>query len=235
MVVEFILRGLKTKTDTDVFISLLKAGSNIENEYIIEIIQELVAKCKALEPLNHGMLDMLKISDKQAKEIERLKAELKQLKEEHEKAKSNTHGIDWKLFATGEIAVQCETEEDAEEFLKEAIKRGYRCFHRKLTGNDCKSETCFSNEYTYPIGTFIVYGNKSYYEDKGIKVVKWKPDVKESINKLIKYCRDLRKENESLKNDKTELLIAIENAGNDLGKTTDYLSAVINGFTGDKA
>ena len=134
--------------------------------------------------------------------------------------------------------------------MKEAIKRGYRCFHRKSAWNDRKSKTCFRNEYIYPIGTFIVYGNKSYYEDKGIKVVKWEPDVKEAlydalesvqveakerINKLVKYCRDLRKENESLKNDKAELLLAIENTRNDLGKITDYLSAVINGFTDGKA
>ena len=249
MVVEFILRGLKTEIDTGQFISLLKAGNDIENEYIIGVIQELVAKCKALEPLNYSMLDMLKISDKQTKEIERLEAELNQLKEENEKAKSNTHGIDWELFATGEIVVQCETEADTEAFLKEAIKRGYRCFHRKLIWNDYKSETCFSNEYISPIGTFVMYGNKSYYEDKGIKVAKWKSDEKEvlydalesaqleareRINKLVKYCRDLRKENKSLKNDKAELLLAIENARDDLGKTVDYLDAVINGFTDGK-
>ena len=106
MVVEFMLRGLKTEIDTDAIISLLKAGNDIENEYIIGVIQVLVAKCKALEPLKQSMLDMLKFSDKQTKEIDRLEAELKQLKEENEKAKSNMHGINWELFATGEIAVQ---------------------------------------------------------------------------------------------------------------------------------
>ena len=247
MVVEFMLKGSKTKIDTDTIISLLKAGNDIENEYIIGVIQELVAKCEALEPLNHSTLDMLKFSDKQTKEIDRLEAELKQLKEENEKAKSNTHGINWELFATGEIAVQCETEADTEAFLEKAIKMGCRCYHRKLIWNDYKSETCFSNEYISPIGTFIVYGNKSYYEDKGIKAVKWKPDEKEvlydalesvqleakkRIDKLVKYCRDLRKENKSLKNDKTELVIAIENTRHDLEKTVDYLNAIIDGFSG---
>lgn len=119
MVVEFMLRGLKTEIDTDTIISLLKAGKDIENEYIIGVIQELVAKCKALEPLNVSILDLLSIIDKQTKEIKRLEAELKQLKEE----------------------------------------------------------------------------------------------------------------NESLKNDKAELLLAIENGKDDLGKTVDYLNAIINGFT----
>lgn len=81
MVVEFMLRGLKTEIDTGVFINLLKAGCDIENEYIIGVIQELIAKCKALEPLNNSILDMLSIADKQTKEIERLETELKQLKE----------------------------------------------------------------------------------------------------------------------------------------------------------
>lgn len=88
MVVEFMLRGLKTEIDTDTFISLLKAGNDIENEYIIGVIQELVAKCEALEPLNNSILDLLSIRDKQTKDIDRLEAELKQLKEENEKAKS---------------------------------------------------------------------------------------------------------------------------------------------------
>ena len=269
MVVEFILRGLKTEIDTGQFISLLKAGNDIENEYIIGVIQELVAKCKALEPLNYSMLDMLKISDKQTKEIERLEAELNQLKEENEKAKSNTHGIDWELFATGEIVVQCETEADTEAFLKEAIKRGYRCFHRKLIWNDYKSETCFSNEYISPIGTFIVYGNKSYYEDKGIKVVKWKPDETEAlydaiedvqvksaerIKKLVskikeqkemtefyknqceelrKICNKLREENASIKNDKSELILAIKNTRDDIKMTADYLDSIVNAFHGN--
>lgn len=269
MVVEFMLKGLKTEIDTDAIISLLKAGNDIENEYIIGVIQELVAKCKALEPLNISILDLLSIIDKQTKDIDRLEAELKQLKEENEKAKSNTHGINWELFATGEIAVQCETEADTEAFLEKAIKMGCRCYHRKLIWNDYKSETCFSNEYISPIGTFIVYGNKSYYEDKGIKVVKWKPDEKEVlydalesiqvkskeiIKKLVskikkqketiefyknqceelrQSCNDLREENESIKNDKSELIIALKNTRDDIKMTADYLDSIVSAFHGN--
>ena len=245
MVVEFMLRGLKTEIDTDTFISLLKAGCDIENEYIIGMIQELVAKCEALEPLDISILDLFSIRDRQTKEINRLEAELKRLKEENEKAKSNTHGIDWELFATRQIAVQCETEKDAEEFLEEANKRGFKTFLNKTTWQKYRENTCFKNSYY----TTISYCYKSYYESKGIKVVKWKPDEKEvlydalesvqleakkRIDKLVKYCRDLRKENKSLKNDKAELLLAIENVRDDLGKTVDYLDAVINGFTDGK-
>lgn len=248
MVVEIILRGLKTKIDTDVIISLLKAGNDIENEYIIGVIQEFVAKCEELEPLNYSIMDLLEISDKQTKEIKRLEAELKQLKEENEKAKSNTHGIDWELFATGEIAVQCETEGNATEFLKEAINRGYSLDCSSLSWRFHKSDTCFRNKYVNDHCS-ILFCSKNYYESKGIKVVKWMPDEKEALydvledvqikarertKKLIKYCRDLREENKSLKNDKVELLLAIENAKDDLGKTIDYLDAVINGFTDGK-
>lgn len=180
MVVEFMLRGLKTEIDTDKLISLLKAGKDIENEYIIGVIQELVAKCEASEPLNISILDLLSITDKQFKEIERLETELKQLKEENEKAKSNTHGIDWELFATGEIAVQCETEGNATEFLKEAINRGYSLDCSSLSWRFHESDTCFRNKYVNDHCSILFCG-KSYYESKGIKVVKWKPDEKEAL------------------------------------------------------
>lgn len=181
MVVEFMLRGLKTEIDTDTIISLLKAGNDIENEYIIGVIQELVAKCKALEPLNISILDLLSITDKQFKDIDRLEEELKQLKEENEKAKSNMHGIDWELFATGKIVVQCETEKDAEAFLEEANKRGFKTFLNKTTWQKSwqkyRENTCFNNGHH----TIITYCYKSYYEDKGIKVAKWKSDEKEVL------------------------------------------------------
>lgn len=265
MVVEFMLRGLKTEIDTGQFISLLKAGKDIENEYIIGVIQELVAKCKALEPLNISILDLLSITDKQYKDIDRLETELKQLKEENEKAKSIIHDIDWELFATGEIVVQCETEKDAEAFLEEANKRGFKTFLNKTTWQKYRENTCFNNGYY----TTMSYCYKSYYESKGIKVVKWKPDEKETlydvledvqvksterIKKLVskikkqketiefyknqceelrQSCNDLREENESIKNDKSELILAIKNTRDDIKMTTDYLDSIINAFHGN--
>ena len=265
MVVEFTLRGLKTEIDTDAIISLLKAGNDIENEYIIGVIQVLVAKCKALEPLNNSILDLFSIRDKQTKEINRLEAELKQLKEENEKAKSNTCGIDWELFATGKNVVQCETEKDAEEFLEEANKRGFKTFLNKTTWQKYRENTCFRNGYY----TTISYCYKSFYESKGIKVVKWKPDEKEALygvltevekkytentKKLIdkikeqkertefykNQCEELRKtynklreENASIKNDKSELILAIKNTRNDIKMTADYLDSIINAFHGN--
>lgn len=263
MEVEFMLKGSKTKIDTDTIISMLKAGNDIENEYIIGVIQELIAKCKAVEPLNISILDLLSITEKQFKDIDRLEAELKQLKEENEKAKSNTHGINWELFATGEIAVQCETEKDAEAFLKEANKRGFKTFLNKATWQKYRENTCFNNGYY----SMISYCDKSYYESKGIKVVKWEPDEKEALydaledvqvksaerikkfvskikeqketiefyknqcKELRQSCNDLREENESIKNDKSELIIAIKNTRDDIEMTADYLKAIINGFS----
>lgn len=181
MVVEFMLRGLKTEIDTGQFISLLKERKDIENEYIIGVIQELVAKCEALEPLNASILDLFSIRDKQTKEINRLEAELKQLKEENEKAKSNMHGIDWELFATGKIVVQCETEKDAEEFLEEANKRGFKTSLSKTDWQKYRENTCFRNSYYTFIENTISYCYKSYCESKGIKAVKWKSDETDAI------------------------------------------------------
>ena len=270
MVVEFILRGLKTEIDTGQLISLLKAGKDIENEYIIGVIQELVAKCKALEPLKQSMLDMLKFSDKQTKEIDRLEAELKQLKEENEKAKSNTYDIDWELFATGKIAVECETKTEIVSFLKEVEARGYSILQDIYDVlRHGERSVCFRHVYTPYTNYKVIYSSKDYYESKGIKVVKWKPDeaevlydvaedvqVKsaERIKKLVskikeqeeitefyknqceelrKTCNKLREENASIKNDKSELILAIKNTRDDIKMTADYLDSIVNAFHGN--
>lgn len=163
MVVEFMLKGSKTKIDTYTIISMLKAGNDIENEYIIGVIQELIAKCKAVEPLNISILDLLSITDKQFKEIKRLEAELKQLKEENEKVKSAER---IKKFVS-----MIKEQKETIEFYK----------------NQCKE--------------------------------------------LRQSCNDLREENESIKNDKSELIIAIKNTRDDIEMTADYLKAIINGFS----
>lgn len=165
MVVEFMLRGLKTEIDTDQFISLLKAGKDIENEYIIGVIQELVAKCKALEPLNISILDLLSITDKQFKDIVRLEAELKQLKEENEKAKSTER--------IKKLVSKIKEQKEMTEFYK----------------NQCEE--------------------------------------------LRKTCNKLREENASIKNDKSELILAIKNTRYDIKMTADYLDSIVNAFHGN--
>lgn len=264
--IEIDYAGKNLEVNINEIIEALDNGCVFESYYLSKIIQELVAKCEALEPLNHNMPYTPKIVNKQKKEIERLEAELKQLKEENEKAKSNTHGINWELFDTGEIAVQCETEGNATEFLKEAINRGYSLDCSSLSWRLHKSDTCFRNKYVNDHCSILFCG-KNYYESKGIKVVKWKPDGKEAlydalesvqieakkrINKLVskikkqketiefyknqceelrQSCNDLREENESIKNDKSELIIALKNTRDDIEMTIDYLDAIINGFT----
>ena len=165
MVVEFILRGLKTEIDTGQFISLLKAGYDIENEYIIGVIQELVAKCEALEPLNNSILDLLSIRDKQTKDIDRLEAELKQLKEENEKAKSTER--------IKKLVSKIKEQKEITEFYK----------------NQCEE--------------------------------------------LRKTCNKLREENASIKNDKSELILAIKNTRYDIKMTADYLDSIVNAFHGN--
>lgn len=165
MVVEFILRELKTEIDTDTIISMLKAGNDIENEYIIGVIQELIAKCKAVEPLNISILDLLSITDKQFKDIDRLETELKQLKEENEKAKS------------------------AERIKKLVSKIKEQEEMTELYKNQCEE--------------------------------------------LRKTCNKLREENASIKNDKSELILAIKNTRYDIKMTADYLDSIINAFHGN--
>lgn len=263
--IEIDYAGKNLEVNINEIIEALDNGCVFESYYLSKIIQELVAKCEALGPLNHNMPYTPKIVNKQKKEIERLEAELKQLKEEKEK--SNTHGIDWELFATGEIAVQCETEGDATEFLKEAINRGYSLDCSSLSWRLHESDTCFRNKYVNDHCSILFCG-KDYYESKGIKVVKWKPDEKEvlyddledvqvksaeRIKKLVskikeqketiefyknqceelrQSCNDLREENESIKNDKSELILAIKNTRDDTKMTIDYLEAIINRFSG---
>lgn len=165
MVVEFMLKGSKTKIDTDTIISMLKAGNDIENEYIIGVIQELIAKCKAVEPLNISILDLLSIIDKQTKDIDRLEAELKQLREENEKAKSAER--------IKKLVSKIKEQKEITEFYK----------------NQCKE--------------------------------------------LRQSCNDLREENESIKNDKSELIIAIKNTRDDIKMTADYLDSIVNAFHGN--
>ena len=165
MVVEFMLRGLKIEIDTGQFISLLKAGKDIENEYIIGVIQELVAKCEALEPLNISIPDLLSITDEQAKEIKRLEAELKQLKEENEKAKSTER--------IKKLVSKIKEQKEITEFYK----------------NQCEE--------------------------------------------LRKTCNKLREENASIKNDKSELTLAIKNTRDDIKMTADYLDSIVNAFHGN--
>lgn len=267
--IEIEYNGSIREANVNDVIEDLNNGCVYPSSYLSKIIQKLVNKCEALEPLNYSMLDMIKISNKQTKDIDRLEVELKQLKEENEKAKSNTHGIDWELFATGEIAVQCETEGNATEFLKEAINRGYSLDCSSLSWRLHESDTCFRNKYVNDHCSILFY-SKNYCESKGIKVVKWKPDEKEAlydalesiqvkskeiIKKLVskikkqketiefyknqceelrQSCNDLREENESIKNDKSELIIALKNTRYDIKMTIDYLDAIINGFTDGK-
>lgn len=265
--VEIMFKGKKTEVNIEKLLCLLENGIEFKNEYIMSIISGLVDKCEALEPLKHNMLYTPKIVSKQKKEIERLEEELKQLKEENEKAKSNTHGIDWELFATGEIAVQCETEGDTEAFLEEVKNRKYNLSCDSSVWGVNEENTCFRNNYVVN-HCIVLYGNKRYYESKCIKVVKWKPDEKEAlydaledvqvksterIKKLVsnikkqketiefyknqceelrQSCNDLREENENIKNDKSELILAIKNTRDDIKMTTDYFEAIINGFSG---
>lgn len=96
--------GDKVTVQTDQIIHCLRNGVQLDKDFLADVIDNLVYKAnegkfykrkyeteaervetykKQVEELKKE-LDMIKISDKQAKEIERLEAELKQLKEGNE-------------------------------------------------------------------------------------------------------------------------------------------------------
>ena len=143
--------------------------------------------------------------------------------------------------------------------------KGFKTFLNKTTWQKYRENTCFNNGYY----TTISYCYKSYYESKGIKVVKWKPDetevlydaiedvqvksaervkkltskikeqkemtefYKNQCEELRKTCNKLREENESIKNDKSELILAIKNTRYDIKMTADYLDGIVNAFHGN--
>lgn len=82
--------------------------------------------------------------------------------------------FNWDEFRNGKVAVNCDTEEKAKEFLKE-------CYERKLKWFDGSLDTCWkiNKENTcYEYIGKLVYCSKSHYEEKeeGYKIIKWESE-----------------------------------------------------------
>ncbi|HBJ1682552.1 TPA: hypothetical protein LA747_003482 [Clostridium botulinum] len=93
--------------------------------------------------------------------------------------------FNWEGFKNNEFVVLCDTEEKAEDFLKECYKRGMYWASSKTTAlfKYCEdNDTCYS--YNFNDNNHIQYSRKSFYLDKGYKVIEWE------IENKIDYDRE---------------------------------------------
>lgn len=107
--------------------------------------------------------------------------------------------FDWDRFKNGEIAVHCDTEEKANDFLKECDKKGMRW----VIGDDT---TYDNNYYKYVERTcyrggreLLTFGHENYFKNKGIEIIKW--EVKEMKELTFKEVIANIKENEVWESD----------------------------------
>lgn len=92
--------------------------------------------------------------------------------------------FNWEEFKNGEIAVHCDTEEKADDFLKECEKRNI-----KWIGGD---NATHHNHYSVNFGLtcycgkkgVLTYSDKVYFIQKGTTIVKW--EVKEVKERTFK-------------------------------------------------
>lgn len=115
--------------------------------------------------------------------------------------------FDWGRFKNGEIAVHCDTEEKADDFLKECEKRNI-----KWIGGD---NATHHNHYSVNFGLtcycgkkgVLTYSDKVYFIQEGITIVKW--EVKEVKERTFKEVIANIKEGEVWENNKMNLVIKL--------------------------
>ena len=93
--------------------------------------------------------------------------------------------FNWEEFKKGNIAVHCDTEEKAKDFLKECDKEGIRWRYnneRTITeGSNCWRVEKENTSYSC-MGRFctLEYSNYKTHRDKGLEIIKWEiEDMKE--------------------------------------------------------
>ena len=115
--------------------------------------------------------------------------------------------FNWEEFKNGEIAVHCDTEEKADDFLKECEKRNI-----KWIGGD---NATHHNHYSVNFGLtcycgkkgVLTYSDKVYFIQKGTTIVKW--EVKEVKERTFKEVIANIKEGEVWENNKMNLVIKL--------------------------
>ncbi len=84
--------------------------------------------------------------------------------------------FNWDEFKNRKVAVNCDTEEKAREFIKECFERGMKWsnFTESKTMFDWyKRDTC----YEYKIyENRLMYSDEKYYKNNGYKIIKWESE-----------------------------------------------------------
>lgn len=134
--------------------------------------------------------------------------------------------FDWDRFKNGEIAVHCDTEEKADDFLKECEKRNI-----KWIGGD---NATHHNHYSVNFGLtcycgkkgVLTYSDKVYFIQKGTTIVKW--EVKEVKERTFKEVIANIKEGEVWENGYFK--VELKGGSYCIGRTQDQVSKNIIGF-----
>lgn len=84
--------------------------------------------------------------------------------------------FNWDEFRNEKIAVWCDTEEKAREFIKECHSRNLRWgFSRDTTNYDTyKTNTCYV--YNFESKEAIEFSNSLFYKRAGFKIIKWESE-----------------------------------------------------------
>lgn len=84
--------------------------------------------------------------------------------------------FNWDEFRNGKVAVNCDTEEKAREFIKECHDRGMKWFFLNINDTNWsffKESTC----YSYSLNSeYLKFGHKSKFEAVDYKIIKWESE-----------------------------------------------------------
>ena len=99
--------------------------------------------------------------------------------------------FDWDRFKNGEIAVHCDTEEKAKDFLEECDKEGIKWLGRDKSIHHTNYEVFYDITCYYAGKCGLTYCDISHFKSKGIEIIKW--EIKEMQEKTFReVIRDIK-------------------------------------------
>jgi len=136
--------------------------------------------------------------------------------------------FNWDEFRNEKVAVNCDTEEKAREFVEECHKRDMKwekCTENQTMFDWYKNDTCYNFE-TDENENRLMFCDKPYYERKNYKIIKWESEkMKFKVGDKVRVINNgLTFNTHSMAN---EWLREIENP-----KPYDYGNLPKNGFVG---
>lgn len=84
--------------------------------------------------------------------------------------------FNWDEFRNEKVAVHCDTEEKAREFIKECYKRGLKwsgSTEKHIMFDWYKKDTCYEYEIDE---SRLMFADKPYYKSDGYKIIKWESE-----------------------------------------------------------